>query len=93
MPVNGLASAGIWLGHSGLYAVEPQQRDVDKPNVVEIDEQMPEWPIPVYCLEECATSVDVAETHETMLLNIDETSLICGHNATNVPYIPEQLVY
>jgi hypothetical protein len=40
IPVNGLASAGIWLGHSGLYAVEPQERDVDKPNAVEIDEQM-----------------------------------------------------
>ena len=59
-----------------VCCVEPKQRDMDGPNAVEVDEQMPERTILVIRLEECEVPVDVVEMHESQCCwHVDQTGL------------------
>ena len=71
-----MALLRLVYGRGIVCCVEPKQRDVDDPNAVEVDEQMPERTLLVIRLEKCAVPVDAVETHETLCWwNVDQTSL------------------
>lgn len=71
-----MALLRLVYGRGIVCCVEPKQRDMDDPDTVEVDEQMPERPLLVIRLEESAVPVDTVETHETLCWwDVDQTSL------------------
>ncbi len=71
-----MASLRLVYGRGVVCCIEPKQRDMDDPNAVEVDEEMPERTLLIIRLEECTVPVDAVETHETLSWwNIDQTSL------------------
>ena len=68
----------LWLVYSQgiVCSVEPKQQDVDDPNMIEVNEQMPKQLLLVIRLEKCSVPIDVVKMHETLCQwNIDKTSL------------------
>ena len=71
-----MALLRLVYGRGIVCCVEPKQRDMDDPDAVEVDEQMPERTLLIIRLEECAAPVDAVETQETLCWwNVDQTSL------------------